>query len=80
MADAFKVERNPELKTKLERLNRFLIIKFSDEPSERAKAIRELEDDLSVEARAVGVKRSLLKKTRVSTKQSMARNFSTMMM
>ena len=53
VAAALKNEENVELKQKLERLNRFLIIKFDPITSSRADAIRKLSGDLSVEARAV---------------------------
>ncbi|MAW34165.1 MAG: urea ABC transporter permease subunit UrtB [Proteobacteria bacterium] len=53
VAAALKNEKNVELKQKLERLNRFLIIKFDPITSSRADAIRKLSGDLSVEARAV---------------------------
>ena len=53
VAAALKNEENVELKRNLERLNRFLIIKFDPIASDRADAIRELSRDLSVEARAV---------------------------
>ena len=53
VAAALKNEENIELKQKLERLHRFLIIKFDPLPSSRAEAIRKLNGDLSVDARAV---------------------------